>query len=137
MRASSALAFAAAITLTGCAYDHYGDGYGYRDGHYGSDYRSGNGYHGDHGYGRQDRTRFHGAGADRLDPWLAYTSEGYKFVTDHYDLDSGDYLTVENAERANVFFRQWSDTDKDYRLTDEEIRTSLIHVRNGYGIGAY
>ncbi|MCA1749154.1 MAG: hypothetical protein ABR601_10435 [Parasphingopyxis sp.] len=136
MRAISALALAAALGLSGCAYDHHGRD-GYRDGYYGSDYRYGNGYRGDHGYGRRHETRFRGPGAERLDPWLAHTPEGYKFVTDHYALGAGDYLSGEDAERANVFFRQWSDTDRDYRLTDEEIRTSLVHVRNGYGIGAY
>lgn len=138
MRAKSALALAAfAVGLAGCSYDMHGDRHGYRDGYYDRDYRHGDGYRGDHGYGRHQARRFEGPGADSLDPWLARTAEGHKFVTDHYDLGPGDWLSEENAQRANVFFRQWSDTDGDYRLTDEEIRTSLLHVRNGYGIGAY
>lgn len=139
MRANSVLALAvvAAIGFAGCSYDMHGAGYGPRDGYYDSDYRYGNGYRGDHGYARREQSRFRGPGADELDPWLAHTTEGHKFVIDHYDLGPRGYLSEENARRANVFFRQWSDTDGDYRLTDEEIRTSLAHVRNGYGIGAY
>lgn len=136
MRATLALAGLAAIGLSGCAHDYSGD-YGYRDGYYDRDYRGGNGYYGNGDYGRRHANRFRGRGADRLDPWLAYTRAGHKFVTDHYVLDSGNRISERDAMRANVFFRQWSDTDGDYRLTDEEIRTSLVHVRNGYGIGAY
>ena len=129
-------ALIAGLMLTGCAYDRYGDGYG-RGGYYDSDYRSGDGYRGYHGYGDRYGSPFDGAGARLLDPWLAETREGQKFVTDHYYMGFDGQLREEDAERANTFFRRWSDTNRDYRLTDDEIRTSLIHVRNGYGIGAF
>ena len=129
------------LFVTGCAHDGYGDGrhrYG-TEGHqnYGQNYRSGNGYHGNHGYGERHANRFSGRGARKLDPWLSRTREGQQFVTDHYDVGPRGEISRRDAENANAFFRRWSDTDRNYRLTDAEIRTALIHTRNGYGFGRY
>ena len=136
IRAMSGFVLAGAIALSGCAGDNYG--YGYRQapashaGTYDRDYRHGNGYHGDHGYGVRHANPFNGDGGSNLDPWLSDTREGQKFVTDHYDVGYDGQRRDADADEANVFFRRWADTDRDYRLTDAEIRTALVHVAHNY-----
>lgn len=70
----------------------------------------------------------------RLDPWLADTWQGRKFVRDHYRVTRWNTIDEDDAENANVFFRRWADHDRDFRLTDTEIRTALNHVASGYGL---
>lgn len=140
-----AIALAAGLTITGCAYDTYGNGYdgghqgaghqgrGHHDGEYDRDYRGGNGYHGSHGYGDRYDNPFRVSERGRLDPWLAHTFEGHKFIRDHYRVGRDNVLRRRDADEANAFFRRWADVDRDYRLTDAEIRTALIHTANDYG----
>lgn len=138
LRICAATMGAAALT-GGCAHDGYHDrGYGYGGhGYYANDYRRGNGYHGRHRYADRLPNPFRGRGADKLDPWLSGTREGQQFVIDHYALGSNGEIGNAEAESANVFFRRWADTDRDYRLTDAEIRTALVHTRNRYGLRRY
>ncbi|MEM8697074.1 MAG: hypothetical protein AAGE05_13725 [Pseudomonadota bacterium] len=135
---ATALAIGMGMLASGCAYDGYADrGYRYApvdQGYYGRDYRDGNGYAGQHGYAERYDNAFRGSGARRLDPWLAETREGQRFVVDHYRVGPSGEIASSDAESANIFFRRWADTDRDYRLTDAEIRTALLHTRNGYGI---
>ena len=107
---------ALALGVTSCAY--YEDyelqrGYG--------DYR----YEGRQ-FGRRD-------GGSVLDPWLANTSEGRNIVATGF---SNGPLTAEMASRANSWFRRYADTDRDLRLTDEEIRVALVQAARG-GRGGY
>lgn len=101
---------ASAIGVTSCAYyDDYGQaphGYG--------DYR----YQGD---------RFVGRGAGMLDPWLASTPEGRDIVMLGFGGDPAG-ISEEKADRANIWFRRYADTDRDLRLTDEEIRIALVQA---------
>lgn len=105
-----------------------------RDGHYSRDYRGGNGYRGDHRYRQRLPRNLEVSDRTRLDPWLAYSWEGRKFVREHYDVSRWNTISEDNAENANVFFRRWADIDRDYRLTDAEIRTALDHIANDYGL---
>jgi hypothetical protein len=126
----------AALLVSGCAYDGYNDG-GYRHastnhGSYANDYRGGNGYHGSHDYADQYDSNFTGRGARKLDPWLAETREGQQFVRDNYSIGPRGEISSGLANSVNRFFRRWADTNRDYQLTDAEIRTALVHTRNGY-----
>jgi len=130
-----------AMLVSGCAYDGYGNG-GHRGGseHHGSyaqDYRGGNGYHGNHGYAERYASNFTGPGAGNLDPWLAQTREGQQFVRDNYSVGRRGEISSGVARSVNRFFRRWADTNRDYRLTDAEIRTALVHTGNGYRYRAY
>jgi len=116
-------ALAAALLATGCAHDGYSD--------------RGYGYNGAHGYAPRYANPFRGSGARRLDPWLAETRQGQQFVMDHYPLGPGYELSRDDAEGANAFFRRWADTDRNYRLTDEEIRTALVHAGRNYGMRSH
>ena len=131
-----AVTIGAAALTTGCAHDGYYDR-GYGSGYYANDYRGGNGYHGRHRYADRLPNPFRGRGADKLDPWLSETREGQQFVLDHYALGPDGEISDAEADSANVFFRRWADTDRDYRLTDAEIRTALVHTRNRYGLRRY
>ncbi|QLC24133.1 hypothetical protein HFP57_03210 [Parasphingopyxis algicola] len=132
-----AVPIAAALLVTGCTHDGYYDR-GYRSasadhGYYARDYRSGNGYRGSHRYAERYDNGFRGRGAQKLDPWLSETREGQQFVADHYPVGQRGEISSGDADSANIFFRRWADTDRDYRLTDAEIRTALVHTRNRYG----
>ena len=118
---------ALALGVTAC--ETYSDGYGYRDG-----YRDG-GRYGDYSYAGADYDRigndcgyFDGEGADLLDPWLACTDEGHLVVRNGFDEDSDRRITAETADRANIWFRRHADTDRDLRLTDNEIRGALVNA---------
>jgi len=105
------LALGAAAALAGCAtYDH---GYG--------DYR----YEGD-AYGRDGDGPFRGPGADLLDPWLSETEEGSRLVRMGWRGAEDGWLDEETAERANIWFRRYADTNRDLCLTDPEIRIALV-----------
>ena len=134
---SFGLLLAAGLMTEGCAYDSYGhgydSGYGHHGGYYNDDYRGGNGYHGDHGYGDYRDSPFRVSQRGRLDPWLAHTWEGHKFIRDHYRVGRDNVLSRRDADEANAFFRRWADVDRDLRLTDVEIRTALTHTANNYG----
>ncbi|MGJ8537575.1 MAG: hypothetical protein ACSHW2_10510 [Parasphingopyxis sp.] len=129
------------ILASGCAHQGYGQG-GYSrgadyHGSYGRDYRDGNGYRGNHGYADRYASNFTGPGADKLDPWLAETREGQQFVRDNYDIGRSGEISNGVAASVNQFFRRWADTNRDYQLTDAEIRTALVHTRNRYRYRGY
>lgn len=129
------------ILLSGCAHQgHDRGGYsrsGDYHGSYGRDYRGGNGYRGNHGYAERHASSFTGPGADKLDPWLAETREGQQFVRDTYGIGHSGEISNGVAEGVNRFFRRWADTNRDYQLTDTEIRTALVHTRNRYRYRGY
>lgn len=110
--------------------DRHGDQYGYEGYSYGG-YR----YEGrDYDPRRYDRMQpyFRGRGAGMLDPWLAYTREGQAALSTYVNLRDG-YIDEQTADRVNVWFRRYADTNRDMRLTDGEIRVALIQAsRNRY-----
>ena len=120
-----------ALGVSACAYyDDYGYGYGgpgYGDYRYdGRDYERGRWAGGDPGFG--------GRGGHILDPWLANTAEGRDIVILGFDDNDNGRISEETAHRANVWFRRYADTDRDMRLTDEEIRIGLVQgARQGPG----
>ncbi len=123
-----------ALGVSACAY--YGD--------YGQGSYSGVGY-GDYRYDGSDYDRsrwagdaegFGGRGAHILDPWLALTPEGRQVVTLGFDDNDNGRISEETAHRANLWFRRYADTDRDMRLTDEEIRIALVQAtRQGAAAG--
>ncbi len=123
-----------ALGVSACAYyDDYGQGS-----------YSGAGF-GDYQYDGRDYGRsrwaggaagFGGRGAHVLDPWLASTPEGQQVVTLGFDDNDNGRVSEETAHRANVWFRGYADTDRDMRLTDEEIRIGLVQAaRQGAAAG--
>ena len=131
----------AGILVSGCTHQGYGHG-GYNrgldyHGSYGRDYRHGNGYRGNHEYADRYASNFSGPGANKLDPWLAETREGQQFVRDNYAVGRYGEISSGVARSVNQFFRRWADTNRDYQLTDAEIRTALVHTRNGYRYRGY
>jgi len=72
--------------------------------------------------------RVGGQGASNLDPWLAATDEGRQWVLQRYDRRGDGRVNGRTARRANNDFRVWADSDRDLRLTDEEIRTALATI---------
>ena len=126
---------ALALGVSACAYyDDYGSGYG----------PPGNSPYGDYMYAgaAYDRSawdegsmRLNGPGADILDPWLALTSEGRNILALGFNAGANGIVSREMADRANVWFRRYADTDRDMRLTDEEIRLALAHVSKEGGRG--
>ena len=110
---------ALALGVTSCAYyDDYGMQPGY----------------GDYGYeGRAFGSRGEG---EMLDPWLAATPEGQHIVRMGFADGHDGRVSEESAHRANIWFRRYADTNRDLRLTDEEIRIALVQAaqqrRGGY-----
>jgi hypothetical protein len=120
-----------ALGVSACAYyDEYGHG-GYPAAY--GDYR----YDGDsYGPGRRADTGFGGRGGPILDPWLVHTDEGRDVVLLGFDENGNGRISEETAHRANVWFRRYADTDRDMRLTDEEIRIGLAQAaQRGRGGG--
>ena len=112
------------LGLSACAYDdHYGGG-------------SGRSY-GDYSYAGQDwrgrhpgpyRGELRGPGVEILDPWLLETPEGRAIVTVGFRDAVRGRISEAVAERANIWFRQYADQDRDMRITDPEIRLALIYA---------
>ena len=131
MRRMHAIALLLAATgLSACTYydDYgYGPGYGSAWGDYADfgDYRYAGDYYRPHRW-RDRETALSGAGVQRLDPWLALTPEGRDIVSLGFDTDDDGWIAEDTAERANVWFRRYADTDADMRLTDPEIRVALV-----------
>jgi hypothetical protein len=99
---------ALAVGVTSCAhYEDYGYGRGYGDYRY---------------EGRQFASR---DGGMVLDPWLAHTPEGRDIVATGF---SAGPISADRAHRANIWFRRYADTDRNLRLTDEEIRVALVQA---------
>lgn len=137
MRTTHAIALLlAAAGLSACTYyDDYGYGPGYHgrghdyvgwddfgrygDYHYAGDYYDAQRWNG-------GGTYFGGAGVDQLDPWLALTPEGRDIVMLGFDTDDDGMIAGDTADRANIWFRRYADSDQDMRLTDPEIRVALV-----------
>ena len=113
-----------------CAY--YDDGYGYAGRHQLEDDRYGGFRYEGRDYLRErwrgDRGHFSGRGAALLDPWLAYTREGQRIVAAGFSEARDGRLREETAERANIWFRRYADSNFDLCLTDEEIRVALVQA---------
>ena len=129
-----------ALGVTACAYyDDYGSGYGPPGGSLHGDYMyAGSAY--DRGDWDERSMRLDGPGAPILDPWLALTSEGRDILARGFNAGADGTISREMAERANIWFRRYADSDGDMRLTDEEIRLALAHAakqggRRGYSAG--
>jgi hypothetical protein len=79
---------------------------------------------------RAVRTPFEGAltgpGLAALDDWLKDTPEGRAIVTLGFSDAAGGVISAETADRANIWFRRYADTDHDMTITDPEIRTALV-----------
>jgi hypothetical protein len=120
MRRSAIVALLSlALGVASCAYY---DDYAYRYG----DYRyEGAAY--DPGRWDEARMRVQGPGAPILDPWLALTSEGRDIVAQGFNVGPEGFVSAEMADRANIWFRRYADSNRDMRLTDEEIRVALAH----------
>jgi hypothetical protein len=108
------LTLAAAATIAGCAtYDDGRGGYGrYR-------------YEGSAWNARGGSGPLRGPGVAILDPWLAETREGGVIVRSGWEAARGGFVDPDVAERANAWFRRYADTDRDWCLTDAEIRAAL------------
>lgn len=107
-----ALPLLAALGLTACAHDPYGDGYG------------------DYAYAGDNWDAPRNEYLEALDPWLENTDEGRDIVY-RWTEQGGGYRGSVRA--LNVQFRRFADTDRDLRLTDEEIRLALIRcARHGW-----
>ncbi len=133
-KGSRALALWLAVAgLSACTYyddyaygpGYYGDQVGWDSfGRYG-DYRYAGDYY-DPGRWQGREAYLSGPGVERLDPWLAVTREGRDIVLLGFDTDDDGQITPVTADRANVWFRRYADTDEDLRLTDPEIRMALV-----------
>ena len=67
-----------------------------------------------------------GPGVAILDRWLAETREGRAIVTLGFrDAATGE-VSEDVAHRANIWFRRYADSNRDMRITDEEIRIALV-----------
>jgi hypothetical protein len=130
---------ALALGVSACAYyDDYGSGYAYGPpggSLYGDYTYAGAAY--DRGGWDEESMRLGGPGAHILDPWLALTSEGRDILALGFNAGANGAISREMADRANVWFRRYADSDRDMRLTDEEIRIALAHAskegaRSGY-----
>ena len=129
---------AATLSVAACAYYDEGYGYGYgppppemRFGDFryeGSDYLRGR--------WRGHRAYFRGRGADLLDPWLAFTPEGRRIVSLGFSEARNGRIREETAERANIWFRRYADSNFDLCLTDEEIRIALVQASREHDWGA-
>ena len=137
-RAAITSLLAVAIGVSACAYyDDYGAGYGLPGGgvRYGDYMYAGTGY--DRDGWDEGSMRLGGPGSDILDPWLALTSEGRDILARGFNAGPDGSISEDMAHRANVWFRRYADSDRDLRLTDEEIRLALAHAARSGGSGGY
>ena len=73
-----------------------------------------------------------GPGLAQLDDWLKDTPEGRAIVTLGFTDAAGGVISEETADRANIWFRLYADTNHDMILTDPEIRTALVAASRRY-----
>jgi hypothetical protein len=73
-----------------------------------------------------------GLGVAQLDDWLKDTPEGRAIVTLGFRDAAYGVISVETADRANLWFRHYADTNHDLVLTDAEIRTALVAAAGRY-----
>jgi len=95
------------LAASACAHDRYG--YGPGPGY------DGYGYSGDEWSGADFDPR-------RLDPWLEETREGRLIVERALGPDPDPAV----FSQINLQFRQFADTDRDFRVTDWELRLALV-----------
>ena len=85
---------------------------------------------------RPMRTPFEGAltgpGLVQLDDWLKDTAEGRAIVTLGFGDAANGVVSVETADRINIWFRRYADTNHDMIITDPEIRTALVAASRRY-----
>ena len=73
-----------------------------------------------------------GPGLAQLDDWLKDTPEGRAIVTLGFTDAAGGVISEETADRANIWFRRYADTNRDMTITDPEIRTALVAASRRY-----
>ena len=73
-----------------------------------------------------------GPGLAQLDDWLKDTPEGRAIVTLGFTDAAGGVISEETADRANIWFRRYADTNHDMTITDPEIRTALVAAAGRY-----
>ena len=73
-----------------------------------------------------------GPGLAQLDDWLKDTPEGRTIVTLGFGDAANGVISVETADRANIWFRRYADTNRDMTITDPEIRTALVAASRRY-----
>lgn len=85
-------------------------------------------------YGAHDGYGGGYGGMERLDPWLERTEQGREIARMGYggeDYGRGGYGARNNPEGTNMWFRRYADTDRDMRLTDQEIDRALDAASRG------
>jgi len=73
-----------------------------------------------------------GPGLAQLDDWLKDTPEGRAIVTLGFTDAAGGVISEATADRANIWFRRYADTNRDMTVTDPEIRTALVSASRRY-----
>jgi hypothetical protein len=73
-----------------------------------------------------------GPGLAQLDDWLKDTPEGRAIVTLGFTDAAGGVISAETADRANIWFRRYADSNHDMTITDPEIRTALVAAAGRY-----
>jgi hypothetical protein len=73
-----------------------------------------------------------GPGLAQLDDWLKDTPEGRAIVTLGFTDAADGVISEETADRANIWFRRYADTNRDMIVTDPEIRTALVAASRRY-----
>ncbi len=81
---------------------------------------------------RPEIEELEGPGVAILDPWLAETREGRAIVTVGFQDAAYGEVSEDVAHRANIWFRRYADSDRDMRITDEEIRVALVAAGGRY-----
>ena len=81
---------------------------------------------------RPEIEELEGPGVAILDRWLAETREGRAIVTTGFRDAAEGEVSEDVAHRANIWFRRYADTDRDMRITDEEIRIALVTAGGRY-----
>ena len=106
----------AALMASGCAYNDYAYG--------GSEWA---------GERRPYEGELRGDGVEILDRWLADTREGRTIVTIGFRDAAEGEVSEDVAHRANIWFRRYADSNRDMRITDEEIRVALVTAGSRHG----
>jgi len=81
---------------------------------------------------RPEVDELRGPGVEILDRWLAETREGWSIVTLGFRDAAFGEVSEDVAHRANIWFRRYADSDRDMRITDEEIRIALVAAGGRY-----
>ena len=73
-----------------------------------------------------------GPGAETLDEWLRDTREGRAIVTLGFHDAAEGVISEDVAHRANIWFRNYADNNRDMTITDDEIRAALVAAAGRY-----